>query len=103
MLNFFVATCGQDPDEQIEEIMARNMLKSHLAHLFATQLDQTEAQCLSVRFGLSDGQPLSVKATSEALGIDYTSTKKVLFSALSKLRKPHVVASLEDYMENEEI
>mmetsp|Transcript_26971 Transcript_26971/g.65062 ORF Transcript_26971/g.65062 Transcript_26971/m.65062 type:complete len:553 (+) Transcript_26971:41-1699(+) len=93
----------EDPDEGIEESMALNMLRGHLEKLFDEYLDSDEAQCVKIRFGLEDGQPATVKATGEAMGITYASTKKLLFSAMSKLRKPHVAAGLKDYMEEDSI
>jgi len=79
------------------------MLQGHLAQLFAQYLNAEETRCLSLRFGLADGQARTIKATGEEMGITYTYTKKLLFSAMSKLRKPHVTIALKDYMEDDSL
>ena len=39
----------------------------------------------------------------EEMGIPYATTKHVLFSALSKMRKPHVALALRDYLAGTEM
>lgn len=83
----------------IEDDLALRWLKSQLAQVFNQYLREDEAKCLTIRFGLADGQPKTVKATGEEMGLSFTEVKKVMFSAMSKLRKPHVAAALKDYMQ----
>ena len=79
------------------------MLQGHLAHLFEQYLSADEAKCLTLRFGLADGEARTIKATGEAMGVTYAQTKKLLFQAMSKLRKPHVTIALKDYMEDDSL
>ena len=61
-------------------------------------LGKEEASVLYYRFGLHDGQTRTIRQVGEAMGISYSRAKQVLFTALSKMRRPHVAHALQDYV-----
>ena len=56
-----------------------------------------EISVLSLRFGLEDGAPRTIRQVGEELEISYSTTKHLLFTGLNKMRKPHVAMALRDY------
>jgi len=73
-------------------------LRADLAGLMRKYLKEEEIRVLTLRFGLSDGAARTVRQVGEDLGLTYARTKHVLFSALSKMRQPHVALALRDYL-----
>ena len=81
-----------------EREMIEDSLRTDLGKVMAKHLREDEAKVLTLRFGLADGASRTVRQVSEETGLTYARTKHVLFSALSKLRKPHVAVALRDYL-----
>ena len=54
-------------------------------------------QVLTLRFGLANGEPLTIKGVGVALDLPYDSTKQLLYRAMTKMRRPHIVRALRDY------
>ena len=88
----------RDETTHLESNMVQGMLRHDLNRLMAKHLREDEARVLSLRFGLEDGAPRTIRQVGEEAGITYARAKHVLFSALSKMRKPHVALALRDYM-----
>lgn len=57
---------------------------------------------LTLRFGLDDEGPHSIKEVAERLEVNYARVKNTLFSALTKMRRPHVALALRDYLEGDD-
>ena len=74
------------------------MLRQDLAAVMRRYLRVEEAKVLAVRFGLDDGQPRTIRQVAEAMGMPYATVKHVLFTAMNKMRKPHVALALRDYL-----
>jgi len=75
----------------------QDMLRDDLSALMRRHLRHDEARVLALRFGLEDGTARTIRQVGEEIGIPYATTKHILFSALSKMRKPHVAVALRDY------
>mmetsp|Transcript_3378 Transcript_3378/g.7356 ORF Transcript_3378/g.7356 Transcript_3378/m.7356 type:complete len:102 (-) Transcript_3378:120-425(-) len=93
----------KDDGMVIEEDMAMMMLRGHLSSLFSKHLEKDEVRVLTLRFGLEDGVSRTVKATAAEMVITYAQVKNLLYSALTKLRKPHVTLGLREYMQDENL
>mgnify|MGYP001609081671 CR=1 FL=1 len=68
-------------------------LKKRVMDIFS-RLDEREATTIDLRFGLSDGIPLSQVKTGEKLGCSATTVRRIERSALDKLRHPITPSSL---------
>jgi len=88
----------RDDGEPHEASIVHSMLRSELTGLMSRHLSPEETRVLVLRLGLEDGKTRTVRAVGEEIGLPYTRAKHVLFSALSKMRKPHVSLTLRDYM-----
>ena len=79
------------------------MLRSDMRRLMRAHLSPEQEQVLTLRFGLSDDHPRTVRQVGEAMGdLPMRQTKHLLFSALNKMRKPHVARALRDYLTSAE-
>ena len=92
-----------DPRLLVEEGLVRGMLRTHLGTLMERHLTPDEARVVALRFGLEDGASRTIRAAGEEIGVSYPHSKKLLFSALAKLRKPHVALALRDYMTDDDL
>ena len=87
-----------DDSTRIEAEVVQNMLQADLSKLMSKHLRHDETKVLDLRFGLSDGKARTVRQVGEEMGVPYATTKHMLFTALSKMRKPHVAVALRDYL-----
>jgi len=87
-----------DDRTRIEADVVQNALRADLAALMRRHLHHTEARVITLRFGLEDGTSRTIRQVGEALDIPYATAKNILFSALTKMRKPHVAKALRDYL-----
>jgi len=79
------------------------MMQRHLRRLMEQYLSPQEVRVVSLRFGLDDdGEARSLRAVSEEVDISYSRVKNMLFTALTKLRRPHVASALRDYVTGED-
>lgn len=90
--------CIQDEGQEAQAVLVNMMLKSDVSRLMTKHLEPHEIKVISLRFGLRDGQYRTVRAVGEELGITQTKARQLLFSALAKLRRPHVAHALRDYV-----
>ena len=65
--------------------------------MMTQHLTPAEVEVVRMRFGLGDGRARTIRQTSEDLGHKYRHTQNLLMRALTKLRQPHVSASLREY------
>jgi len=77
------------------------MLQTDLSEIMRRHLLPREADVVSLRFGLADGNARTVRQVGEDLGLSYATTKHLLFKALNKMRKPHVAIALRDYLSSD--
>ena len=87
----------EDGSQGLQESMVSSMLRADLVRLMRQHLTDAEREVVTLRFGLEDGTTRTVRSVGEELGISYAQTKSVLFSALTKLRRPHVTLAIKDY------
>ena len=78
--------------------VVQSMLNADLKQLMERHLRPEEVQVLTLRFGLGDNAPRTVREVAEEVQVSYTKAKNLLFSALTKMRKPHVSLALRDYV-----
>lgn len=86
-----------DDSSGIEAGLVQNMLQTDLSKVMQKHLRPEEISVLSLRFGLEDGAPRTIRQVGEELEISYSTTKHLLFTGLNKMRKPHVAMALRDY------
>ena len=77
--------------------LVEEMLRTDLDALMRRHLREDEARVLQYRFGLLDNKPRTIPQVAEKMQLPYASAKHLLFSALTKMRRPHVAHALRDY------
>ncbi len=76
----------EDPSESPENFTLQTCLRQDLERLMA-DLTQQQQQVLVLRFGLDDGQPLTLAKVGERLSISRERVRQIEREALTKLRK----------------
>jgi RNA polymerase nonessential primary-like sigma factor len=76
----------EDPGASPEEFAAQTSLRNDLQTLMADLTDQQQ-QVLSLRFGLEDGQSLTLAKIGDRLNISRERVRQIEREALTKLRK----------------
>ena len=74
-----------------------NALREQFEAAFAL-LSQREAAVMRMRFGLADGQPMTLDAIGKTYGITRERIRQIECKALSKLRHPTRQTGLKDYL-----
>jgi RNA polymerase sigma factor (sigma-70 family) len=74
---------AESPYDAVEETMLREELEEALV----TVLDERERAVLALRFGLDDGEPMTLRDTATELGLSHERIRQVERSALQKLRE----------------
>ena len=85
-------------ESRLEAGVVQSMLRKDLSAVMAKHLRPEEIDVISARFGLDDGTPRTIRQVGETLGIPYSTAKHLLFTSLTKMRKPHVAMALRDYL-----
>ena len=91
-----------DDSTRLEAGVVQSMLQRDISHVMSKYLRPEEASVLAARFGLDDGTPRTIRQTAEHLEITYSTAKHLLFTGLTKMRKPHVAMALRDYLKDAE-
>lgn len=75
-------------------------------HMFIEQLhsaldtlSEREAGVISMRFGLTDGKPHSLKEAARVYGVTTDRIRKIELKAMAKLRNPRLTMFLRDYLD----
>jgi RNA polymerase nonessential primary-like sigma factor len=79
----------EDPGACPEDFVAQSSLSSDLDRLMA-ELTPQQREVISLRFGLNDGQALTLAKIGEILNISRERVRQIEREALSKLRKSKV-------------
>ncbi|MGB8698756.1 MAG: RNA polymerase sigma factor, RpoD/SigA family [Thermosynechococcaceae cyanobacterium] len=85
----------EDPSESPENFTLQTCLRQDLDRLMA-DLTQQQRQVLALRFGLDDGQPLTLARVGEHLNISRERVRQIEREALTKLRKRR--ADIHEYV-----
>lgn len=85
----------EDPSESPENFTLQASLRRDLERLMADLTDQQQ-QVLNLRFGLDDGQPLTLAKIGDRLNISRERVRQIEREALSKLRKRK--ADISEYL-----
>ncbi|NJM95065.1 MAG: RNA polymerase sigma factor, RpoD/SigA family [Acaryochloridaceae cyanobacterium CSU_5_19] len=85
----------EDPTESPEHYTLQASLRRDLERLMSELTDQQQ-QVLSLRFGLADGQPLTLAKIGEQLSISRERVRQIEREALGKLRKHK--ADISEYL-----
>jgi RNA polymerase primary sigma factor len=79
------------------DAVTNNSLREQFEAAFAL-LSEREAAVMRMRFGLVDGQPMTLDAIGKKYGITRERIRQVESKALSKLRHPTRQTGLKDYL-----
>jgi RNA polymerase nonessential primary-like sigma factor len=85
----------EDPTESPEDFTLQTCLRQDLERLM-TDLTPQQRQVLNLRFGLEDGQPLTLARVGECLNISRERVRQIEREALTKLRKRR--ADINEYV-----
>jgi len=85
-----------DETSCIQADIVKRLLQADLSALMSKHLRADEQRVLNLRFGLVDGKARTVREVGEECGISYAAAKHVLWTALSKMRRPHVAKALRE-------
>lgn len=80
-----------------EEYANSEMLKEELKNVLGT-LTEREAKVLSLRFGLEDGQTLTLEEVGQIFGVTRERIRQIEAKALRKLRHPSRSKKLKDFL-----
>ncbi len=78
---------------EVEDALLRFEIGQAVEHL----LDERERQVIALRYGLGNGQPLSLRETGKMLGISGERVRLIERQALRKLRESEIIAAAELY------
>jgi RNA polymerase primary sigma factor len=81
-----------------ELVVSTTLLREHLHAILAT-LPEREAAVLRLRYGLTDGQPLTLRQIGEVYGLTRERIRQIENKAMTRLRHPTVSDALRDYLE----
>lgn len=87
----------EDPDS-IQDSVVKSMLCLDMQAAMEHHLELDERRVLVLRFGLADGVHRTVRQTGEEMGLAQKDVNKLLYAAMSKMRKPHVANALRQYL-----
>jgi RNA polymerase sigma factor (sigma-70 family) len=97
------APVGEDTElgELIEESEAQSgfdeveegILRQEIGQTMDALLSDQEREVLSLRYGLGNGQPLSLRETGRMMGLSAERVRQVEREAFSKLRDSEVIAA----------
>lgn len=88
-------------EEMPDDTVTKSTMRSDIEKAMERHLTPREVNIICLRFGLRDGEARTVRAIGEEIGLPYSSTRNLVVGALSKLRKPHVVHALKEYLQDE--
>jgi RNA polymerase primary sigma factor len=83
-----------EPGEAVGFTMLQEQLRSVLG-----ALTEREAGVVSMRFGLSDGQPKTLEEIGQVYGVTRERIRQIESKTMSKLRHPSRSRALRDYLE----
>jgi RNA polymerase primary sigma factor len=83
-----------EPGEAVGFTMLQEQLRSVLG-----ALSEREAGVVSMRFGLSDGQPKTLEEIGQVYGVTRERIRQIESKTMSKLRHPSRSRALRDYLE----
>lgn len=81
------------PDSQVIEEISKEELKKVLS-----MLTDRQARVITLRYGLEDGMPLSLRETSERMGISRERARQLQEDAFQRLRHPTRIRILEELL-----
>jgi RNA polymerase sigma factor (sigma-70 family) len=80
---------AESPYDAVEE----TMLREELDEALVTVLDERERAVLALRFGLDDGEPMTLRETATQLGLSHERIRQVERKALAKLREERALSA----------
>jgi RNA polymerase primary sigma factor len=81
-----------------DETATRNLLRKHLAEVLE-DLPPREARILQLRYGLQDGQSLTLNEVGQRMGVTRERVRQMEAQALRRLRSPRIQSKLRPYIE----
>ncbi len=81
-----------------DETATRNLLRQHLAEVL-DDLPPREARILQLRYGLQDGQSLTLNEVGQRMGVTRERVRQMEAQALRRLRSPRIQSKLRPYIE----
>ena len=91
LLEMLRAPGGEIPEENLRWEMLRQVLDSQLAWL-----KEKERLAINLRYGLSDGESKTLRATGEKMGLSIERVRQLVVAGSSKLREQ---SFLKDFLE----
>ena len=87
--NLIEDVAAETPYEAVEE----SLLRDELEEALVTVLDERERAVLAMRFGLDDGEPMTLRDTATELGLSHERVRQVERAALEKLREDRALSA----------
>lgn len=84
LADFVESDVTQALEEQVDSVLLENEIRKALAGLTAR-----ESRIVELRYGLRDGQPLTLQDVAERFGLTRERIRQIEKEALAKLRKPN--------------
>ncbi len=84
-----------------EEETALKLLREQVEQIFEQTLSPREARVLRLRYGLVDGQPLTLQQVGNKEGVSRERVRQIQSQALRRLRHPAVRQKLQAYIKHQ--
>ena len=86
-----------DSGQSVEQLVARQFLKEHIQESLG-ELEENERKILTLRFGLDDDVPHTLKEIGETMGLSRERIRQIEAKALDKLRHNRKTNTLSSYL-----
>ena len=93
LVDFIADDSVANPDEEANRELLREQVRDILA-----SLTEREREVLSLRFGLEDGESLTLEEVGRRFGVTRERIRQIEAKALRKLRHPTRSRKLRDYL-----
>jgi RNA polymerase primary sigma factor len=80
---------SQSPYDEVEE----QLLRQEIGHTMDALLSDQERQVIGLRYGLGNGQPLSLRETGRLMGLSAERIRQIERDAFTKLRESEVISA----------
>jgi RNA polymerase primary sigma factor len=91
LLGDLLPSAGREPDEAVEVSLRQSVLREAVGHL-----PEREREVVTLRYGLTDGEPRPLREIGRRLGITQERVRQIESRALDRLARERTIAALRE-------